>query len=132
MQGKLKIGNIETESGTKKHGYIKVNDLNGYVLHLPVMVINGTKDGPVLCVTAGIHAMEYTGIETVTRLYAHLDPKNLRGAVIAVPIVNIPGFQARSAYINPIDGLNMNRIFPGDQEGSISYVMAAVLFREVV
>jgi len=132
MGNMIKFGNIEAEAGTKKAGYLKVKDLNGYGLEMPLMVINGAKKGPTLCVTAGVHPCEYTGIETVMRLYAHLNPKELSGTVLAVPIVNVPGFQARAAYVNPIDGLNMNRIFPGDATGTMSYVMADVLFKEVV
>jgi hypothetical protein len=132
MVESVKVGNVQAEPGTKKTGYLTIRDLNGYGLEIPVMIINGVKKGPVLSVTAGVHPCEYTGIETVMRLYARLDPRELSGTVIAVPIVNVPGFQARSAYVNPIDGLNMNRIFPGDPSGTISYVMADVLFKEVV
>jgi len=132
MGNSIKVGNIQAEAGTKKTGYLKVKDLNGYGLEIPVMIINGVKKGPVLGVTAGVHPCEYTGIETVMRLYASLDPKGLCGTILAVPIVNVPGFQMRSAYVNPIDELNMNRIFPGDSAGTISYVMADVLFKEVV
>jgi predicted deacylase len=128
----IKVGNIEAEAGTKRTGYLKIRDLNGYGLEIPVMVITGSKKGSTLCVTAGVHPMEYTGIETAMRLYAQLNPKELSGAVIVIPIVNVPGFQARTAYVNPIDGLNMNRIFPGDSKGSISYIMADALFKEVV
>jgi len=132
MVDSIKVGNIQTDAGTKKTGYLKVKDLNGYGLEIPVIIINGSKKGPVLGITAGVHPCEYSGIETVMRLYALLDPKELSGTVLAVPIVNVPGFQARSAYVNPIDGLNMNRIFPGDSAGTTSYVMADVLFKEIV
>lgn len=130
--GNVKVGDVEGEAGTKRLGYIKVRNLHGYVLQLPVIVINGLKDGPTLCLTAGVHACEYSGIETIMRLFAQLNPRELSGAIIAVPVVNVPGFQARSAYINPIDGLNLNRVFPGDPEGSMSYIIADTLFKETV
>jgi len=131
MSDKLKIGDIEAEAGTKKSSYIKVSDLNGYVLQLPLMIINGLKNGPTLCLTAGIHACEYAGIETIMRLFAQLNPKELSGAILAVPVVNIPAFQTRSAYVNPIDGLNLNRVFPGKTDGTLSHMIAHTLFNKV-
>lgn len=132
MGDTIKVGDIEAQAGTKKTGYLKIRDLKGYGLEIPVMVVKGSKKGPTMCVTAGVHPMEYTGIETAMRLYAHLNPEELSGVVIVVPIVNVPGFQSRSAYINPIDGLNMNRVFPGNALGSISYIMADIIFKQVV
>lgn len=132
MLHKFSIGNIEAESGSKLSGYLKVCDMPGYTLQLPLLLVNGANDGPVLCMTGGVHACEYCGTETIMRLFKSLDPKAISGAVVAVPVVNTPAFQARSPYNNPIDGLNLNRIFPGDPEGSISYLIADTLFKQVI
>jgi hypothetical protein len=96
-------------------GYVNIGDLPP----LPFFVIRGAKDGPRLVVTAGIHASEYTGIESARRL-AQTDPKSLGGMLVILPIVNMAGFWARSIYVNPLDGKNINRVFPGRADGSPS------------
>jgi predicted deacylase len=128
----LKIGKVEAESGSKASGYLKVCDMPGYVLQLPVLIINGIKDGPVLCMTGGVHACEYCGTETIMRLFNSIDPRRIFGAIVAIPVVNTLAFQLRTPYNNPLDGQNQNRVFPGDPEGTVSYVIADVLFREVI
>lgn len=128
----MKIGRVEAKPGTRSHGYIDVTDLHGYLLRLPVTIVNGSKDGPVLCLVAGIHACEYCGIETTMRISKEIDPQKLSGAIVSVPLVNVPAFQAKTAYINPLDGVDLSTAFSGSDEGSISYIIANILFREVV
>jgi len=132
MVGKLKIGDVEAATGTKKYGYIDIVDLHGCLLRLPIMIINGSREGPTLCLVAGVHACEYCGIEATMRIFTQISPKGLGGVIVAVPIANVPAFQARAAYVNPIDGVNLSEAFPGDHEGSISYRMADRLFKQVV
>jgi predicted deacylase len=130
----FKIGKIEAEPGTKEHGYLDVGEFpTGYLIHFPLMIINGANKGPTLCLVAGVHAMEYCGIETVMRIFTDIDPKALSGTVVAVPLVNIPAFQARTPYVNPIDRVNGFGLGKGGiGEGSISYVMGEVLFKQVL
>jgi predicted deacylase len=61
-----------------------------------------------------------------------LDPAELAGAVVAVPVVNPPMFQRRSGFLSPIDGLNLNRTAPGQADGTLSEVLAHVLLREII
>jgi predicted deacylase len=130
----LKIAKLEVESGEKKTGYIDVADVpQGYQIRYPLMVMNGVKDGPIIGMIAGVHAMEYCGIETVMRLFNNLDPKDLSGAIVAIPLVNIPAFQKRVAYVNPLD--NINGFGLGNEgigPGTISHIMGEVLFKEVI
>jgi predicted deacylase len=132
MRNDVRIGDLVVGAGTKKHGYVNISDLQGYLLRLPLMVNNGFKDGPTLCLVAGVHACEYCGIETTMRLFRRIDPQELSGVVIAVPIFNIPAFQAKTAYVNPLDGVDLSKAFPGNPEGSVSYIMADILYRQVV
>lgn len=132
VKGVLRIGHIEAQVGTKECGYLPICDLNGYGLQMPLMVINGLREGPTLCLIAGQHACEYTGIEAVMRIFTRINPKELGGAIIAIPVANVPAFQTRSETVNPMDGVNLNRAYPGDPEGSISFIMANIIFREVV
>jgi hypothetical protein len=79
-----------------------------------------------------MHAAEYVPIEAVTRLTRWLDPAQLRGTVVAVLLVNTPGFYERSIYVNPRDGRNLNRSFPGDANGSPAEQVAAFLLEELI
>ena len=96
----------------------------------PVIVINGKKAGPVLCLTGGIHGDELNGIEVVNRIARKLDAGKLAGAVIAVPIVNFPGFGRGSRYLP--DRRDLNRFFPGTRSGSAASRLAYDFFNSVV
>jgi hypothetical protein len=101
-------------------------------IQFPLVIVSGAKPGPKLCVTSGVHATEYPAIDAVLRTITELDPANLAGTLIAVPVVNSMMFRTRSPFLSPIDGLNLNRTFPGRHDGSISEVLAHVVLNEVV
>lgn len=100
-------------------------------IQVPVVIINGESDGPVLCLTSGVHATEYAPIEAVMRLVTELIPSALKGAVIAVPVVSMAMFTNRCGFVSPLDGLNLNKIAPGG-DGSISEILVRVLLDEVI
>ena len=81
---------------------------------IPNVDVRGAQDGPYLTVLAGVHGTEYTLIATVREFAAGLDPDRLAGRVTAVPLVNPEAFWARSPFVVPGDGKNLNRCFPGD------------------
>jgi predicted deacylase len=135
MNAKVRIGRVEAKPGEKSQGYVDVADFHGYLLRLPVMIVNGSNDGPTLCLVAGVHACEYCGIETTMRVFRKTDPKGLSGAIIGVPLVNVPAFQAKTAYVNPLDGVDLSKAFSSsarERESSISYIIADTLVREIV
>jgi hypothetical protein len=90
------------------------------------------EDGPRLTVTAGIHAAEYPGIAAAMRLGREIEPEELRGTLVTVAPVNLPGFFERSLYINPLDGKNINRVFPGRADGSPAERLASFLMSEII
>ncbi|WP_231758022.1 succinylglutamate desuccinylase/aspartoacylase domain-containing protein [Microbulbifer elongatus] len=96
----------------------------------PVLVVNGAEAGPTLCLFAAIHGDELNGIETVRRVMYNLNPKTLKGAVIGVPIVNLQGFHRGSRYLT--DRRDLNRHFPGHNQGSSASRIARSFFDEVV
>ncbi len=98
----------------------------------PYFSLAGAQPGPTLLVTAGIHAAEYTGIEAAIRLGRGVDPTEISGAVVIVPLLNRPGFYERSIYVNPEDNDNMNRVFPGRPDGTWSERFAHHLLNEVI
>jgi len=96
---------------------------------VPYTVVRGTEDGPTLLVTAGIHGAEYASIDAAY-LLAKTDPSILRGTLVVLPIVNPSAFWQRSIYVNPIDGRNLNRMFPGRARGTYAERLAAWLHEE--
>ena len=88
------------------------------------------KLGAVLALTAGVHGMEYPPILALQRLRASMDPRTLAGTIIMVHVVNMPSFLGRTIYYSPIDGKNLNRVFPGKADGTISERIADVIYDE--
>jgi predicted deacylase len=96
----------------------------------PISVVHGTRPGPVLCLTAAIHGDELNGVEIVRRVVNGLDPGQLGGTVVGVPIVNLFGFSRNSRYLP--DRRDLNRFFPGSRYGSIASRIAYSFFANVV
>lgn len=128
----VKVGDIQVEKGQKRFGFVKVGDGPISPVNVPVGIISGEEQGPILCITAGVHGSEYPGIEAATRTFAETSPRHVKGAIIIVPVVNVPGFEAGDANECPIDKVNLNRIFPGDKNGSIGQAIAYTLMEEIV
>jgi hypothetical protein len=99
---------------------------------IPVTVIHGATDGPVLALIAGTHGMEYVPILALQRLRTAIDPATLRGTVIMVHVANMPSFLGRTIYYSPADGQNLNRVFPGKADGTLSERIAEVITRVVI
>jgi len=102
----------------------------GAALDTPVMVVHGSRPGPTICLTGGIHGDEINGMESVRRLVDRLDPSTLRGTVIGAPIVNLHGFQRGMRYLP--DRRDLNRFFPGNAYGSSASRIANLLFHYVI
>ena len=102
----------------------------GVPVSTPVLVVNGEKPGPVLCLTAAIHGDELNGIEMVRRVMHDMVPGRLSGAIIGVPIVNVQGFRRGSRYLP--DRRDLNRYFPGNPRGSAASRIAHSFFTQVV
>jgi len=102
----------------------------GVSTEAPVLIVNGRREGPTLCLTAAIHGDELNGIEMVRRVMHDLDPDKLKGAVIGIPIVNLQGFRRGSRYLP--DRRDLNRYFPGNPSGSSAARIAHSLFEEII
>jgi len=102
----------------------------GMSTETPVLVINGHKPGPTVCLTAAIHGDELNGIEMVRRVLHDINPKELNGAIIGVPIVNLQGFRRNSRYLP--DRRDLNRYFPGNPLGSSASRIANSLFTNII
>jgi hypothetical protein len=128
----MTVGEITAAPGQVARGFLTADVGRGVTVRMPVVVVNGKADGPVFAVTAGVHGAEYPGIEAAIRLSRTLDPAEVRGAVIVVPVVSVPAFQRRAIYVNPLDGINFNRVCPGNPVGTVTEIMADLLFKNVI
>lgn len=97
---------------------------------LPVTVVHGTRGGLVLCLFAAVHGDELNGIQSVRRVLELVDPQTLAGTLVAVPVVNIGGYQRGSRYL--ADRRDLNRAFPGSSRGSAAARLASALFDGIV
>jgi predicted deacylase len=103
------------------------------VLSIPyVNVVGEAGEGPRLTVIAGVHGTEYTSIAAARELLAELRPAELSGTVTVAPLINLPAFWARSPFVVPLDGKNLNRSFPGDPRGSAAERIAAAVTEELI
>jgi predicted deacylase len=130
-KNKIEVRNITALPGQVTRGFLRIGETASGPIQLPVVLINGEGDGPVLCLTSGVHATEYAPIEAVMRLTNDVSPQTLRGAIIAIPVVSMNMFAGRCGFVSPIDGLNLNKIAPGG-DGSISEILVRVLLDEVI
>lgn len=108
-------------AGERWSGLLDV--LPGEAPPLPCVVVQGDAPGPRLVVTAGVHGAEYASIVAAQRI-ARLPAAGLRGTLVVAPILNTAAYFARSIYVNPLDGKNLNRVFPGAANGSASERLA--------
>ncbi len=127
----LRVGDLVAAPGNKTAEKQAVKVQN-QTLELPFFLINGSRPGPTLAVTGGIHGAEYASIQAALELGRSIHPQDLAGRLIIAPVVTLPSFKARSIYVNPMDGKNINRVFPGDPNGSASEQLANWVFTNVM
>ena len=106
--------------------------VGGTEIHVPHVIISGHKPGPVLLVTAGIHNAEFVGIQAAIELSSEIDPEQLAGTLIIVPVANRSGFENRTMSMVHEDGKNLNRVFPGDASGTAADRLAHLLFNTFI
>lgn len=128
----IDIKGTRARPGQKAFGFLEVGKTSVSTYRIPVAILNGAQEGKKLGILGGTHGTEFASIEAVIRAIQNLDPSKMKGAVLAVPVVNGPQFEHRSAFLSPFDQLNQNRTFPGSPEGTLSQRTAHVLFSEVV
>lgn len=128
MSDTLTVCGLTVERGAKLRTMLPVP---GTDIEIPLTIINGVHDGATLLVTAGIHGGEYPGIAAAMELGRELDPQDICGSLIMLHPVNIQGFWARREFIVPEDGKNLNRVFPGDPQGTLSEKIAYLISSEL-
>ena len=112
------VGSVKAARGQITTGAIEVPAGSDAALTIPVAVAHGTKPGPVLALLAGAHGTEYASIIALEKLIGEIDATQLSGTVIILPLVNVPSFVKVVPHLNPTDGKNMNRMYPGKADGT--------------
>ncbi len=130
-QSKFVFDNDEVLPGTKKHVTIHISDQDASTF-IPITVFHGIESGPVLGISTGVHGYEYSPILAGQKLINKIDVETLKGTVILIQAANVPSFLGRSPYVNPLDGKNLNRVFPGDPKGTLTDRIAHYISTEVI
>ena len=125
------IGSVRVRAGSVRNVELPITKLvTGADISLPVRVLHGREDGPVVWLDAAIHGDEVVGIEVIHEVLDGLSASTLRGTLLAVPIVNVIGFLNGDRYLP--DRRDLNRSFPGSTRGSLASRVAHLMMTEVV
>src|SRR6266487_3157255 len=131
-QAPFAVGTASAASGQKATGYLAVPAGVDAATNIPVVLVNGAKPGKVLALVSGAHGTEYASIIAIEKLIGDLDPAQVTGTVIFVPLVNVPSFEQKVPHVNPVDGKSMNRFYPGRPDGTQSERAAYAITKNVV
>jgi hypothetical protein len=127
----FEIGGVTVAPGSQVDVGLPTTTLvTGYSSQLAVRVLHGAKPGPTVFISAAIHGDEIVGTAIIQRVAAAIDPENLSGTLLLVPVVNLFGFMSHTRYLP--DRRDLNRCFPGSPNGSLAGQVAHVFFSEVV
>src|SRR5919198_22177 len=126
------VGTATARRAEKAYGVLQVPAGSDAGYDIPVVVIHGASPGPVLAVVAGAHGTEYASILAVEDLIDAIRPQDVSGTLVLVPLVNVPSFEQVVPHVNPTDGKNMNRFYPGRANGTQTERASYVITKEVV
>jgi predicted deacylase len=125
----LEIGSLPTGRTTRLRVALAHDGL-GRASWIPVIVVRGQRDGPTFGITAAIHGNELNGIPVIHRLVERLDPSKLRGNLVCIPVVNIPGYLLKQRTFG--EGMDLNQNMPGVVDGNACQVYAHRFVERVV
>jgi predicted deacylase len=126
------VGTASAAPGQTAAGSIEVPPGSDAGLSIPVVVVNGVRPGPVLALLAGAHGTEYASIIALEKLPAAVDASAMSGTLVIVPLLNVPSFARIVPHLNPVDGKNMNRMYPGRPDGTQTERASHAITRQVV
>src|SRR5262245_12826783 len=131
-QSPFVVGTASANRGQKATGVLAVPAGSDAGLEFPVAVVQGKSPGPVLALVAGAHGTEYASIVAIEKLIESLDPAQISGTVILVPLINIDSFEHKVPHVNPVDGKSMNRFYPGKADGTQTERALYAMTRQIV
>ncbi len=131
LWGVTKFLGRDIAPGDKTQAFVVASEsFAGTSVEIPALIVRGDHPGPTLCLTAGVHGDELSGVEIVREVFVGVNPRELSGMVIGLPVVNIHGFRRSSRYLP--DRRDLNRYFPGNPDGSSASRIAAAVFESVI
>lgn len=128
----LTIGSAAARPGQAASGFIDVPAGVDTATRIPISIVRGAQPGPTLALIAGTHGSEVAPIVALQRVRAALEPAQLRGTVLIVHVANMPSFLGRTVYYSPIDGKNLNRVYPGKADGTVSERIAYAITNQII
>lgn len=127
------IGSVTARAGEKASGFLDVPPGVDSATRIPISILRGRQPGPTLALVAGTHGSEVAPIIALQRVREVLDPVNdLRGTLILVHIANLPSFVHRTIYRNPWDQKNLNRVYPGKPNGTVTERIAHAITTQII
>ena len=118
--------------GVKHQMNLNFTDSFNHQTTLPVVIIKGREPGKVFTILSGVHGAELAPIIATQKLLQQIEPSQLRGTLIILPITNVGAFYGYTPYINPIDKRNINRAFPGREDGTVSEKIAHFISTKII
>jgi len=131
-QSSFSVGTASAAPGQKATGHLEVPAGVDAATNIPVVVVNGAKPGKILALVSGAHGTEYVSIIAIEKLISQLDPAQLIGTVILVPLVNIASFEQKVPHVNPMDNKSMNRFYPGKADGTQTERASYLITKQIV
>lgn len=123
----FRVGDLEAKAGEKVSGFVHIV---GADFGIPVTVICGAEEGETVLVSGGLHNAEYVGIQAAMELADSIDPQRVSGNIIVIRLMNRTGFEHRTMSLVYEDGKNLNRIFPGNPNGTLGDRIAYTVVSE--
>ena len=124
----FQLGDVTVRRGEKYQGDISF--ANGDIV-LPGTIICGKLPGKTMLITGGVHSGEYVGIQACVELGAELQPEKTVGTIVILKVLNRPAFENRAGSLGLSDGKNLNRVFPGNPNGTEMERLAWAITREI-
>lgn len=131
-QVSLTVGPVTARPGETASGFLEVPAGVDSGTRIPISIVRGRQPGPTLALVAGTHGSEIAAVVALQRVRAELDPAQLRGTVLMVHVANLPSYHKRTIYYGPIDGKNLNRVYPGTADGTVSDRIAFAITRDII
>jgi uncharacterized protein len=131
-QNTFRAGTASASPGQKATGFLDVPAGVDAATNIPVVVVRGAQPGPTLALVSGAHGTEYVSIIALERLIDRLEPEQISGTVVIVPLVNIASFEQKVPHLNPVDNKNMNRFYPGKADGTQTERASYLITKEIV
>jgi predicted deacylase len=128
----LTIGAVTARPGEKASGFLDVPAGADSATRIPISILRGRQTGPTLTLVAGTHGSEVAPILALQRVREALDPAEMRGTLILVHIANLPSYVHRTIYRNPWDQKNLNRMYPGKPNGTVTERIAHLITTQII